>query len=293
VTGRWGAHEEFAELYESSYLGAVYPPSHSGRGPSERQQLVTAIDKELRDRGAWRILDCAAGTGFPSLDLAAEAGEAYRIRCSDGDRAMLTVFAQRARELSVPLERVLPRRWPSVPQLDGLDGLHLDWMQLGHIRGQFDYVLCRGNSLAYADTWTGARRVASMTVLGTFLDRMASKIRPGGYLHVDAPWTLDLPTTNHRTLDGPFGTIWEQVTALDDCREWWVSFKPVTGGPPVEFKRYSSLLTIDRVQRTLEWLGFEETTPFQMAGERPNFATIVARKPNKRYVALETVGRHL
>lgn len=277
----WGSHEQFAEFYET-FLDVVYPPPASeGHRASGRQQLVTAIDKELRDRGVRSVLDCAAGTGFPSLDLAAEAPETYEIRCSDGDRAMLSVFANRADELGVPIERVLPWRWPSATQPKGLDAFELDWMQLDLVKGQFDYVLCRGNSLAYADTWAGRRRVAPTEVIEVYLARMAKKVRPGGYLHVDAPWDLELPPQNHRAVDNPIGTIWEQVTRLADCREWWVSFKPSEGGPPVEFKRYSSLLTIERLAGALRRLGFERTEPFQLPAERPCFGTVIARKPNK------------
>lgn len=276
---RWGTHDEFAGLYEF-FLDRVYPsPEGSLSGTAGRDELVASIESAILDREATEVLDCAAGTGFPGLDLAARANNGLTVHCSDGDPAMVAVLEKRLSELGLLLDEVAPPRWPGRSVPDGADRLILDWAHLNRVEGRYDYVLCRGNSLAYADTWAGRHRVATEAVLTTYLRRMADKVRPGGFLHVDAPWELALAGRSYREDETERGMVWEKVTVDRERREWWLSFKPADGGAAVQFKRYSSLLTINRVQETLQKLGFAKTKPLQMDGERPVFGTIIARKP--------------
>lgn len=271
---RWGAHAQFAELYET-FLDAVYPPPAFFPHLNGRGELALSIGREITARGGGAVLDCAAGTGFPALDLAANG---FEIHCSDGDPAMTRILVDQARLRRLNIEALTPPRRPGQQVPAGHDPLVLDWIQLEHIPQRYDYVLCRGNSLAYADTWDGRTRTANDQLLTTYLERMLRKVRPGGHLHVDAPWQLALPTESYRPV-GSSKTIWEQVTAEENHREWTVSFKSDGSERPLAFRRYSSLLTIDRIEATLKALGMEETTPFQLDAERPGFGTIIARRP--------------
>ncbi len=272
---RHGLHTEFVAFFER-YLDAVYPATDDSTLQSGRWRLMRSIAAEMRQRGAVDVLDCAAGSGYPMLDLVADSPDEFNVHCSDGDTFMVEEFERRAKALAVPHRPLAPKRFPSVKQRSGLKAFVVDWTELGQVEGRYDYVLCRGNSLAYADTWTGKKKVANDDLLTTYLGLMAGKVRPGGHLHIDAPRAMALAQRKYSLADGDW--IWEQVSVDRERREWWLKF----GGPgkrTVEFKRYSSLLTIDRVQKALDQLGFEQTEPIDLAGERPSLGVIIARKP--------------
>ncbi len=279
---RWGTHDEFTDLYEV-FLKRAYSAVSGAQAVHHTQcRLVRSIRDAIGNRDSTRVLDCAAGTGFPGLALAAKAGAGVSIHCSDGDPAMVAILEKRAGDFGVNPADLAPPRWLGQSVPDGISPMILDWSHLGNLEGRYDYVLCRGNSLAYADTWTGGQRVASDLALQGYLEKMADKVRPGGFLHVDAPWELGLTATTYRDHESEDGSTWEQVTVERDRREWWLSFKPAGGGPRIQFKRYSSLLTIHRVADILDRLGFGHTRPFQMEGERSVFGTIIARRPPNR-----------
>ncbi len=287
MTARHGDHHDFVSHYED-FLDAVHEPTGQGVG-SGRWTLMSSIATELRNlkavrvhRGSkpckpFRVLDCAAGTGFPMIELAKYSQGNFEIHCTDGDPLMIDVLARRAKELDLDIARLAPERWSSLPQPTGPDALVLDWSDLPKIKGSYDYVLCRGNSLAYADTWVGGRDTASEKGLQQYLIRMILKVKSGGHLHVDAPRTLELPAKTYRPPTKRTMAIWEAVTTERGCRQWQVSFKP-RNGPTVTFKRFSSLLTIDRVQSILSKLGLEIQNQ-GLHGERPGFGVIIARRP--------------
>jgi hypothetical protein len=160
----------------------------------------------------------------------------------------------------------------------------VNWADLRHVVGNYDYLLCRGNALAYADTWSGEGDVASTDNIRRYLRQMLGLLDPGGYLHVDAPKVAKLDRTSRRVLGTNAHSIVEEVTLEVDengephRRRWDVTFNH-KGQRPVSFTRYSSLLTIADLQRLLEELGLEETDPVELPDERPNFGVIIARKP--------------
>lgn len=271
----WGTHKDFTDLYEF-FLEAVYPPATGERPSSGRWRLAQSVGTEIRARGAATVLDCAAGTGFPALDMATNPSHGLFIHCTDADPAMLQVLARRAEHLGVPLAKLTPRR-ADTPAMTGPKSLELSWEALGTIRGGYDYVLCRGNSLAYADTWTGRDETTPLDRVADYLANMAAKVRPGGYLHVDAPWQIGLDQQGYVSGGTEGCSIWEQVTSERDCRSWDLSYK-FSGGRTIKFRRFSSLLTIDIVQAMLDELGFEDTEPFPLMAERPNFGVIIARR---------------
>lgn len=271
---RWGTHAQFARLYDT-FLDAVYPPPQLFPEADGRRELALSIGRQIKAKGGGTVLDCAAGTGFPALDLAADG---FEVHCSDGDPAMAEVLATQARRRGLDVVSLAPPRRPGIEVPPDHSPLVLNWIHLERIPLRYNYVLCRGNSLAYADTWNGQTRTANDQVLATYLERILWRVKPGGYLHVDAPWQLALPTEFYRPV-GTSASIWEQVTADETHREWMVSFKDDRSERPLAFRRYSSLLTIDRVETILKALGMEETGPFQLDGERSAFGTIIARRP--------------
>lgn len=272
-THQRGTHDQFVAFYDHFLDAAYAPPGPFNQHLYGRERLVESIVDEINKRGAKRILDCAAGTGFPVLDLAAGALKHLVVHCTDGDSTMVAALIKRARQLGIPIERLVPDRRP-LPERP-TDRLVMDWADLDQVDGQYDYVLCRGNSLAYTDTWRGREEVATCTSIARHLSRMIDRIRPGGHLHVDAPWSLELASSNYRTM--PPYIVWEKVSIDRGRREWWLKYQRAEEA--VEFKRYSTLLTINEVELALKSLDLEETSPMQLKGERNNWATIIARKP--------------
>jgi len=283
-TTKPGTHTDFADLYEK-YLDAVYDSIARAKTGNGRWRLTRQIGNEIRDRGARDVLDCAAGTGFPGLNLIA-MGSDYGIdtfHLTDGDPDMIRVLRRRSAALGVEVPLPDQVQWDSAgaDAVKIVDPLVLLWSELGRIgRKPYDYVLCRGNSLAYADTWTGSHDIPSHETIVSYLRQIALKVRPGGYLHIDAPWEATLTERKHRSVASGAVSIWEQVESGDDHRYWSVDFK--LPSETLRFGRYSSLLTIHDLATALDQMGFDETTPFTMAGERENFGVIIARRPNDR-----------
>lgn len=277
----WADHHEFVRHYEP-FLHAVYDSVEPAKRGTGRHRLVDRLRSELRTREAHSVLDCAAGTGFPALRLARHppAGD-FEIHCTDGDRAMIDVLVERARTQGLPLSRLAPT---AVPGAHG-DGsgpqpadLHLDWQELDRLATTYDYVMCRGNSLAYDHSWAGETKVATTGQVADHLAKMADRVRPGGWLHVDAPWRVGVNSGTYETSRGDIVLIHEQITIGPGHRQWRVSFRH-SNGHTSRFRRYSSLLTIGDVKSILDGLGFEDTTPTELDGERDAFGVIIARRP--------------
>ena len=277
----WGSHEEFVQLY-GSYLDAVYRSSSSPVTGSGRWRLIHSIAAELRSRRVRRVLDCAAGTGFPALDLAMDSDSlpGLQIHCTDADLEMLNILGARAKLSDFDLGRLTPLIGPDLGR-EAVGSMRLDWADLSDIQRTYDYVMCRGNSLAYANTWSGGRDVTSADLIAGYVEQIAKKVAPGGYLHVDAPWRHDLPQEAYGPVVSGAASIWEQVTAVADARHWRVDFKLPTG-QILKFERFSTLLTIYDVQAMLDDLGFTDTEPFRLQAERSGFGVIIARRPRGR-----------
>ena len=245
---RSSAHAEFVKQYEH-YLDVVYP---------DRDSLADIIGEALAERGVRRILDCAAGTGFPSLDLADDPEERFEVHCCDGDRLMLARLVYLTRRRHLPVRSLIPPRRSGPPSATSLSGLVVEWGELSQLESSYDAVICRGNALAYADTWTGRRTIAPRHVIDGYLAGMADRVRSGGSLYIDAPWNLEMATVKRP----PFV---ETVDREGGRRRWQFSF-PDSDGQMRTVWRYSSLLTIDLVRKALDGLGFTETDPFQLEG---------------------------
>ena len=133
------------------------------------EEYIESLNALLKEHNVKSILDCACGTGFPSLDLATRG---YNLQCSDGDDRMLELFRQNAEKRGVAIE---PRC--------------LLWTELHQIDGQFDCVMLRGNSLVYCASWADqdGRFDPQKADIGIqqSLAAVFRKVRPGGFLYVD------------------------------------------------------------------------------------------------------------
>lgn len=274
------SHRKFVRLYETFQIAAydACPPPLPGKG---RQRFAEQLRAELQKRGATQVLDCAAGTGFPALLLARNPWRSdFEIHCTDGDPWMLDVLLRRAHANNLDLERLVPppnRRAAGSADITPAD-LLLNWQDLDQIDLTYDYVMCRGNSLAYDNSWAGETDVAPLSQVARHLERIADRVRPGGWLHVDAPWEIGLGGRTYESADARIASIHEQVTTHPTHRPWRLVFHH-TNGHVDRFNRYSSLLTIGDLKQMLEHLGFNHTRPFQLGAERPNYGVIIARRP--------------
>lgn len=275
----WGTDREFSQLF-GNFLDAVYRSPLRQVSPTGREALVGGIARELRRRRVTRALDCAAGTGFPALDLSRIMPDDFEIHCTDASPDMLEVLLAEARQSGIDVRHLAPPQPALKTDHVGLDSLLVDWSELRRISGTYDYVMCRGNSLAYASSWGSRRRgVASLDLIEDDLQQMAFRVRPGGYLHVDAPWRLDLPSSNYAPVVSGAVKIEEEVVTGLDHRRWRLHVELPTG-QTLKFEQFSTCLTIYDVKRMLEGMGFERTEPVQLSGERSGFGVIIARKPD-------------
>lgn len=276
----WFGHREFVRGYET-FLHAVYDhvaPAQRGVG---RGRLVERLRSELRVRNARKVLDCAAGTGFPSLELRRKPPiTPFIVHCTDGDQAMIDELANRARNLGIGLDELAPPAIRATTSQVEPAHLCLDWQDLDRLDTTYDYVLCRGNSLAYDHSWTGGREVATTTQVTAHLTTIARRVRPGGWLHVDAPWQLGLGSRTYETSRGDIVQIREQVSELEDRRKWRLTYVR-QDATFQRFERFSSQLTVLELSPILDELGFEQTRPRSLDEERENFGVIIARKPRR------------
>jgi SAM-dependent methyltransferase len=111
----------------------------------------------LKERGAQDILDVATGTGFHSVRLLQEG---FKVVSADGSANMLVQAFSNALEKGYVLNTV-----------------HTDWRWLGQdIQGEFDAIICLGNSFTHLFHEQDRRRV---------LSEFYSKLRPNGTLIID------------------------------------------------------------------------------------------------------------
>ncbi|MCP4581770.1 MAG: class I SAM-dependent methyltransferase [candidate division Zixibacteria bacterium] len=97
----------------------------------------------LADIGAKSILDCACGTGFPSLELAKHG---FKVTASDNDFESLNILKSKMNneKISFPI-------------------YHISWenLDVNKLENQFDAVICLGSSITYFDSWDENVRMLS------------------------------------------------------------------------------------------------------------------------------------
>jgi SAM-dependent methyltransferase len=225
----------------------------------DREKLADAIGKLLLSTQSRLVLDCACGTGLPAIDLRARG---FRIDCSDSDALMLDQFRRNARVRGIEDS-----------------AFQLSWEDLGWLGVQYDYVMCRGNSLVYADSWTESTApAASLRAIERQVRGIAAVVAPGGYLHVDAPRTSDVAEVSYpETLfRGERVRVSEQVTVLNGHRRWE---QCVAVGPDeFSFVRNSSNLIGSQLSEILRDNGFTSVETIELTGERPSYQVLLGRK---------------
>lgn len=236
------------EVYDY-YQAAVY----------DRALLVGSIERHIVASGSKRVLDCACGTGLPSIDLR-ERG--YEIDCSDADQLMLDQFRRNASERGVS-----DSVW------------RLRWNELSSLHTEYDFVMCRGNSLVYASSWEHDEApAASVNELERHIIDISVVVRPGGYLMVDAPRTSSLaeavyPATVFR---GEWVLVKERVIFTGGYRRWEQRVR--IGSEETCFVRRSSNLVAATLAEILARNGYNSVRSVEVPGERSSYAVLLAQK---------------
>ncbi len=131
----------------------------------DEDELIKSLDSFFQTYKNKSFLDCSCGFGFATLGLY-ERG--YDITFTDGSELMLEEFKKRA----------------SSKHLD-VKPLHILWENLGNkFHNEFDVLLCRGNSLIYANSWDKEQN-NSVESIKSALKNFHMCLKPNGLLYID------------------------------------------------------------------------------------------------------------
>src|SRR5258705_1401504 len=112
-----------------------------------------------------KILDCACGTGFPSIHLLQKG---FDITCTDASAEMLKHFKKNAIKEGIRAEPICIR-----------------WQELSkYFNACFDIVMCRGNSLIYVDGWD-IDNLPDEKLISESLINFGKCLKPNGVLYID------------------------------------------------------------------------------------------------------------
>jgi len=134
----------------------------------DRELYVDSLSGILGNHNSKKILDCSCGTGFPAIELKKRG---FDLVCSDASINAVKILKTKLKteNISMPV-------------------LNVKWQELNSFFGEeFDAVLCRGNSISYADSWGRNPADLSRTreEILVSLRNMYSVIKKGGLLYID------------------------------------------------------------------------------------------------------------
>jgi len=229
----------------------------------EPDRLVSGLTGWLGPPGGKKILDCACGSGFPSLALHRLG---YDVTCSDGSAAMLERFRRNASVAGIALEPV-----------------EVSWEQAGSLFWQqFDVVLCRGCSFVYAGTWD-TDRAPDRSALAASLRGLVGCLRAGGRLYLDVADEYDLEDPEPgwivhppRAIEGHQVQLRERVVvdSAERTRHWAITID--VDGRELRLERSSHYLPHCELITLLYEAGFDDVQRVSVPGER--YTVFVAEK---------------
>lgn len=230
----------------------------------DREALVQGMAAWLGPPAGQKILDCAAGSGFPAIDLRQRG---YDVTCTDASEPMLERFRINAQAAGVDL-RPIRARW------EELDSLYED---------DFDVVMCRGCSFLYAGTFDDDVD-PDPTALDRSLANFRRALRPGGRVYLDAPLEENLGEAEPkwiehpaRTIDGRRIEMRERISAdrQTRLRRWEVELS--IDGEVFSLERRSHYMPHADLLELIRRAGFEDVTRVEVSGE--SYAVFAGRKP--------------
>jgi SAM-dependent methyltransferase len=235
----------------------------------DREALVAGLGEWLGEDKSIEILDCACGTGFPSLDLIRQG---YHITCTDGSRVMLAEFHRNS----------------------GGNGNHstaycIQWRDLAaRFKGRFDVVMCRGSSLIYAGSWDDHRE-PDLTKIREAVKSFRECLKEDGRLYVDTTSEENLKRAEPERNKYPERIIGSNRVSLSEVictdqerhlRTWLTEVK--IDGVSYEFERHSYYLTHADLFQILTECGFKNIQRPKIRGEHYDVFTAQAARSGPR-----------
>lgn len=235
------------------------------RAFQDRKGYVAGLDRFLRQIKVLSILDACGGTGFPVLELA-QLG--WDVSYADASPEMLAVFITQMSlsNLTIPYYQC-------------------KWQELTHnIPDKFDFVLCRGNSLLYIDSW-GNNEITSATKrhIKEALQQFYALLNKEGFLYIDIYPKEDVQKTEtqrdfgEKLIDGKrVRLLWQIKHDFINQQRIW-SPKVIVDGQTHEFCLYSYLLTHSDLVQLMREVGFSQIEELIFEGE-DDYTVFLARK---------------
>ncbi|MFH1587553.1 MAG: class I SAM-dependent methyltransferase [Candidatus Diapherotrites archaeon] len=238
-------------------------------------KYVSGLERFLQKQAAKRILDCACGTGFPSIELLIRG---FDVTLSDGSLAMLRKARESAERkgLKVPLKNI-------------------KWGELNKkFSAGFDCVLCRGNSFVYADSWNREWISAenALKEMRTALENFYDVLKPGGIFYVDVASQEEfrrgrssiIHNFEKRKINGKeLSLLWVMdIDRKERSRTWTPKITEWQNGVAVKSEvalAKSYLLTHYELKRMISQAGFSGIQECVKIYGEENYDVFVAQKP--------------
>lgn len=232
---------------------------------------INGLENFCRKRNINTILDCAGGTGFPTINLARRG---WSITYVDASQEMVDGFQHnvQSEKLNIPFQRA-------------------NWIELSDvITGRFDLVLCRGNSLVYVDSW-GAHNISEKTLdhISRSMQNFYTVLNNGGWLYVDVISHKEFAKKSYPIIED-FGEkningknvklVWELNHDYERNMRTWRATVDIDGDQK-EFVNYSYLLTHEMLRGMMTKAGFTNVEQVQINGES-NYDVFVGQKVRKQ-----------
>lgn len=140
------------------------------------QEFIDELAQFLKEQGVKTILECGCGDGNVLWGLAKKGFRGVGI---DGSLEMIQIANAKY-------------------QHSGIEYKHLNWLDLEKISGQYDCVLCRGNSLSYVLNWDGLTQEQPLidVAVSRSIGLMFERLRAGGLLYLDTVRQEDIDRGN-------------------------------------------------------------------------------------------------
>ncbi|PIZ95299.1 MAG: hypothetical protein COX81_01200 [Candidatus Magasanikbacteria bacterium CG_4_10_14_0_2_um_filter_37_12] len=204
----------------------------------DEENLVNDLDNFLKQYYHAKILDCACGSGFATIDLIKKG---YNITCSDGSEDMIEEFLKKAQQKNVKVKKPLELKWSKLSDT---------------FQNEFDIIMCRGGSIPYACAWNTLRENGIENIEKS-LQNFYIALKLGGQLYIDI--ANDQPeVTNYAPVEVGGKSLEASEIVLIDKKTRKRTWKPtvVLDGKVHTSERYSYYLTDLELRNLLYQVGF-------------------------------------
>ncbi len=224
-------------------------------------ELIRSLNLFFQKYKNKSFLDCSCGFGFATLGLY-ERG--YDITFADGSELMLTEFKKRANSKHLDVKP-----------------LHILWENLGNeFHNTFDVLLCRGNSLIYANAWD-KKHTNNLESIKLALKNFYACLKPDGLLYLDTTCEKNLQKSIEEIEYPPLRINGDEVKLYDKVilnknkmiRLWTPTI--YINGTDYTIERRSYYLSHEKLDELLLDCGFHGVEKIDIPGE--HYDVFIAR----------------